>query len=130
MPPRSRPVILSSTLQAGRLLRERREALGLAPEEVAATVGVSPTRLRSAEERLGVQEKGQRWLTQNLLDWAQALGLAVVLMEGEHSEEVHASSDCEPMTLVETRASPGRTTARTPVRQRTLTFRIVFQEPL
>ena len=128
-PPPFRPVILRSADQVGRLLRARREELGLRIEDVAGDIEVTAKALGNAEAAAGAMPGGRKWLAETFFWWAQALGLRAVMMDEASAEAAMEASDAPAMTLAAPAASPGRD-GRKPVGRTVLRMRMTFTTPL
>ena len=122
-----KPEVLRSEDHAAGLLRGRREALGLSQGDLNDAIGLTDGYLAKLESPN--RAFGKRAFTQSGLDWAQALGLAVVLMDREQAAALVAASTEPPLTTAPPRAYGGRTQARTPVRRTQVRMRLTFTTP-
>lgn len=131
------PAIISGQDQLARLLRGRREVLGVSQGALDDRINwsdgytakvESPSRAgQEGGNHAGCRGFGRKVSAQFLIWWVEALGLKVVLMDKDEAEALVAASPHPPMTESAHRAYPGRNRVRDIVSQRVLTTTLVFR---
>lgn len=119
-----RPALLTNEDQLAALFRGRRESLGHSADWLTDRIGM-PDGYVSKIEAPG-RKYGRGVITPTFLDWAQALDLAVVVMDRAQAERLAAESEHPPLPEAATVPSPGRQRRREVVRQTTARTVLVF----
>jgi hypothetical protein len=121
-----RPVILKSNEQAAAVMRGYRERLHLPQDEIDHRVGWADGYTAKAEAP--GREYGRAVTVGSFVDWAQAMGLKVVLLDAEGAETLVLLSEEPPVCESHHRAYPNRDRKREVVTRRVLTTRVRFTD--
>lgn len=128
---RAKPVIVRNEQELASLLRGRREALGMPQDALDHRVGWAESYCAKVEAPNRRYGKRVLWGMSDLLnDWLEALGLALVIMPRADAEALIASCDAPDLTTATPRAYPGRKRKHGLARQDTISYDIVFTQPL